>query len=71
MTPPLEQVRIISAAVEDAREAHRLAFELGDIPMDGHTALTEEPLDGRDVDCMKCGHINEAEYLMAELEGSR
>lgn len=59
--------RVMSAVCEDAREAHATAFRLADLDPAGHTALTEEPLNGRDAPCIKCGHINEAEYMVAEL----
>lgn len=59
-----EIVRIVGAVLDDAREAHRLAFELADVPIDGHSSLTEI---GKDIDCMRCGHINEAEYMLAVL----
>lgn len=55
-------IRTAQAVTEDAREAHRLALEIADVPIDRHSALGGE---GEDEACMRCGHINEAEYEIA------
>lgn len=61
-----EQVRIFGAILEDARDAHRLAVEMVD-STESHSALGGE---GEDEACMRCGHINEAEYALAEAEAA-
>lgn len=59
-----EIARITDAVLEDAREFHRAAFVVARTETTGHSALSEQ---GPDVDCLTCGHINEAEYMVAEL----
>jgi len=68
MKPSLNEIdRIVGAVIEDLRETHRDALMVARTDSDGHTSLTERPLNGRDVPCLTCGHINEAEYMLAEL----
>lgn len=62
-----EVARIVHAVIEDAREGHQLELQVAGERFAGHTTLTEEPLDGRDAECLTCGHLNEAEYMVAAL----
>jgi hypothetical protein len=64
----LEIARVLSAVCEDLRETHLAALTTARIDSDGHSALTELSLNGYDFPCLTCGHINEAEYMVAELE---
>lgn len=59
--------RILSAVTEDARRAHRMYLDPD--RRRGHIAILNEGEDmsGPDADCVYCAHINEAEYLVAEL----
>lgn len=58
--------RILLNVTDTARTQHEsyvLTYSTGTL---GHSALTEQ--GGFDLACKACGAINEAEYLLAELQ---
>lgn len=58
-------IRSFDALIDSAREMHRnLVIFDRDNPAN-HSSLVE---DGEDKPCEYCGHINEAEYELAELQ---
>lgn len=58
-----DQDRVFNVLLDTARELHRANIQQGRGWLEGHTALTEI---GQDVECLFCGHINEAEYELAK-----
>jgi len=69
MKPPAKEdiVRILEALIDDTRQYHRLALMYEGEATKGHTSISDEFDETPDANCLECGHINEADYLIAEL----
>lgn len=57
--------RSLSAILDDAFEAHRIAVVNADPYEPGHSAVADD--EAKDIECLICGHINEADYELALL----
>lgn len=55
-------IRSVNVVIDDARELHGKDVLRNNKSDLGHTAITEA---GEDIECLTCGHINEAEYEIA------
>lgn len=63
-----DQIRVFDALLGDAREFHRaLVMEEVWGSVRDHSSLDD---DSEDTNCLACGHINEAEYVLAEASGA-
>jgi hypothetical protein len=61
-----DQIRIVEALLSTALDEHEAKIVEVTGSTLGHSALNENAGLRRDVECLHCGHINEAEYMLAE-----